>query len=108
MAEVEITKEVEVEAVEGSEEELEIVEQDSKDARAIGITRLVVSLVTIINVVAQSFGWSPIPLEDGELVYTAASSIVAIIAIVWAWWKNNNMTKAAQVGQLVINELKGK
>lgn len=77
-----------------------------KDARAIAITRLIVSMVTIINVIAAAFGWEPLGV-DGETVYLIVSMILAVVANVWSWWKNNNMTKAAQAGQAVIDELKG-
>lgn len=79
--------------------------QESKDARGIAITRLVVAIVTIINVIAGAFGWQPLGI-DGELIYTIVSGIMAVLASIWAWWKNNNMTVAAQTAQYALNEIK--
>lgn len=87
--------------------EEKITEQAGNDARAIAITRGIVAAITIVNLVAQSLGWSP--LEVGyETVYAVVSGIAAIAATAWAWWKNNNVTKAAQEAQGVLDGLKGK
>lgn len=76
--------------------------QTSRDARAIAITRLAVSVVTIANLILAQMGWNPLELDD-ETVYMGVSGILALCAAVWAWWKNNNVTKAAQVAQIVLN-----
>lgn len=83
-----------------------VTDQSSQDARAIAITRLIVSLIATINLFLVAFlGWTPIPVDDATL-YAALSGIAAVIADLWAWWKNNCMTKAAQKAQGVLTELK--
>ena len=79
--------------------------EEVKDERAMAFVRLIVSIVTIVNVIAAQFGWQPLGI-DGEMAYNAVSSIAAVITMVWAWWKNNNVTEAAIAGQKVIDELK--
>lgn len=79
--------------------------QESQDAKAIAITRGLVAIITIVNLVAQSFGWAPLGL-DYETIYAVVSGVAAIIATIWAWWKNNNVTKAAQKAQLVLAQTK--
>ena len=39
-------------------------------------------------------GKNPLPFSDDE-VYTGVSAVVATVAAVWAWWKNNSFTAAA-------------
>ena len=82
-----------------------ITEEESRNERAMGLVRLIVAVVTIINIVAAQFGWEPLGV-DAELLYNTISAIAAIVASVWAWWKNNNMTRAAQIGQRVVDEVK--
>lgn len=82
-----------------------IEKQESQDARSIAITRGIVALITIVNLVAQSFGWSPLGV-DYETIYAIVSGIAAVIATIWAWWKNNNVTKAAQIAQVKLTETK--
>lgn len=79
--------------------------EESKNERAIAIVRLVVSLVTIVNILAQPFGWQPLGI-DGEALYAVVSGAIAILANVWTWWKNNNMTRASQAGQKLTDAIK--
>jgi SPP1 family holin len=37
---------------------------------------------------------NPLPFSD-EQIYQGVSAIVAVIATLWAWWKNNSFTKEA-------------
>lgn len=69
------------------------------------IVRIVVSIITIINLIAANFGFDPINLDEG-VVYTTVSTIAAIAAWVWGFWKNNNFTTAAKAGQQVTNRIK--
>lgn len=95
-----------LELIEGTTESVpDVSNQGSKDARAIAITRLVVSIITIANLALCAIGWSPLELED-DIIYDLVSLIVAIIANIWVWWRNNNVTRAAQEAQEVLSQLK--
>lgn len=71
--------------------------------RAKAITRLVVILILALNGLLAGIGVSPI---SNETAYGVVSDLVAILASVWAWWKNNNITTEAQHAQEVLNEFK--
>lgn len=58
------------------------------------IVRTVVLFVALLNTVLNACGKNPLPFSDDE-VYTGVSAVVATIAAVWAWWKNNSFTAAA-------------
>lgn len=92
----------------GAQGEVEVIEptpEQSRDERVVALTRLIVSAVTIVNIVAAAFGWQPLGI-DAEQLYLGLSTIAAIAANVWSWWRNNNMTEAAQVGQMVTDRIK--
>ena len=73
--------------------------------RTKAIIRLLVALVPVLNIVLVQFGKSPLPFSQEE-VNAGLSAVVAVLGILWAWWKNNNMTKAAQSLQETLVELK--
>ena len=58
------------------------------------IARTVVLAVSLLNVLLNAFGKNPLPFSDDE-VYTAVSTVVAVVASLVAWWKNNSFTTAA-------------
>ena len=58
------------------------------------IVRTAVLFVALLNTVLNAFGKNPLPFSDDE-VYTAVSTVVAVVASLAAWWKNNSFTKAA-------------
>ena len=58
------------------------------------IARTVVLFVALLNTVLNACGKNPLPFSDDE-VYTGVSAVVATVAAVWAWWKNNSFTTAA-------------
>lgn len=66
-------------------------------AKAI-ITIIVTAIVNIANV----YGYA----VDAEAWINVALSILSAICIVWSWWKNQNITYAAQQGQLVVDQIK--
>lgn len=58
------------------------------------IVRTVVLFVALLNTVLNACGKNPLPFSDDE-VYTGVSAVVATVAAIWAWWKNNSFTSAA-------------
>ena len=73
----------------------------SKKESDIAIIR---GVVPVVATVFTMFGIS----ADANIMLTAVAGAVALVAFVWSWWKNNNITAAAQEAQTVLNELKNK
>lgn len=67
--------------------------------RLVAIVRLIVPLVVAI---ANMAGYA----LDAGLVANIAMTVATIAAFIWAWWKNNNLTEAAQIAQEYLNALK--
>lgn len=70
-----------------------------------GLIRLIVALVPAINMVLVYFGKSPLPFTSDE-INMGLSAFVEFLAVIWAWWKNNNMTHEFQIAQKVGEKLK--
>lgn len=66
---------------------------------AVAFARLV---VTLLVSVAATFGWT----LDAQLWLNIVLSAASVILFVITWWKNNNVTEAAQEAQKVLDELK--
>ena len=43
---------------------------------------------------------------DADALFTGAALVLAIIAYVWSWWKNNNVTQAAIEAQGMLDLMK--
>lgn len=43
---------------------------------------------------------------DADALFVLAMIVVALVAYIWSWWKNNNVTTAATEAQKVLEELK--
>lgn len=65
----------------------------------IAIVRLVVQVVATA---AAGFGLA----VDADGLATIALCVVAAVAGVCSWWKNNNVTKAAQAAQEYLDGIK--
>lgn len=65
------------------------------------IVRTVVLFVALLNTVLNACGKNPLPFSDDE-VYTGVSAVVATVAAIWAWWKNNSFTAAAVKAEEVL------
>ncbi len=65
----------------------------------VAIARLI---VTIAVAIATTFGWS----LDGDLLFNILLSAIALALFAWTWWKNNNVTAAAQQAQGVLDAIK--
>ena len=65
----------------------------------ISITRLLIPLL------AACFTAAGLEVDVSTLWIVAGAAVFAI-TFVWAWWKNNNITIAAQQAQQTLDELK--
>ena len=74
-------------------------------SRIEAIVRLLVALVPAVNIILVALGKSPLPFDQDE-VNVALSAFVEFIGILWAWWKNNNMTQAFQISQKIGEQIK--
>lgn len=52
--------------------------------------------------VASTFGWT----IDADLWLNITLSFIAVVLFAWTWWKNNNVTEAAQEAQKLLDEIK--
>ena len=43
---------------------------------------------------------------DADALFVLAMIVVALVAYIWSWWKNNNVTDAATEAQKILEELK--
>lgn len=73
------------------------IEFNSQTAVAIG--RLI---VTILASIAATLGWS----FDADLWLNVFLSILSVVLLAYSWWKNNNITLAAQEAQNVLSNIK--
>lgn len=73
------------------------IEFNSQTAVAIG--RLI---VTILASIAATLGWS----FDADLWLNVLLSILPVVLLAYSWWKNNNITLAAQEAQNVLSNIK--
>ena len=71
------------------------------------IVRLVVLAILLINQTLITMGWNPLPWSEDD-IYDGVSSVATVIVALWAWWKNNSVTKEAQKADEYLKELKGK
>ena len=67
------------------------------------IATLGVALAALTLVFAITFG-----AVDADALAGAVAAVLAIGSTVVAWWRNNNVTEAAQDAQKVLDGLKGK
>lgn len=65
----------------------------------IAVVRLAVALIAALGAM---FGFA----VDAEAVQNIALAVAAIVLLVLVWWKNNNVTKAAQEAQKVLELVK--
>ena len=75
--------------------------QEVTDAAA----RLAVTAVMIINMVLTMKGRNPLPFDENTLT-ESLSAAMAAAAVIWSWWKNNNLTVAASVSQQMLRAVK--
>lgn len=59
-------------------------------------------IITLIVSAGATFGWS----IDSDAVATIVLSVFAVVLIAYTWYKNENITKAAQEAQKVLDGIK--
>lgn len=65
----------------------------------VAVVRLAVALVVSV------FAMLGVDI-DGAPIENAALAAASVGVLAWVWWKNNNVTKAAQEAQEVLDEIK--
>jgi len=68
------------------------------------IVRTVILIIALVNQFLVSFGKSPLPIAD-EQIETLISTAFTIIASVWAWWKDNDVTRKARERTEILKEM---
>lgn len=71
------------------------------------IFRTVVLVYALINNVLVMSGISALPFTEGQ-VEIAISNILTVLATLWAWYKNNSITKEAKIADGYLKEMKSK
>ncbi|MET4656288.1 SPP1 family holin [Exiguobacterium sp. PvP048] len=74
--------------------------------RLIALIRLIVPLYSFVNLTLLAFGYTPLPFETNQ-IETALTALLGAGSLLYAWWKNNNLTEAAQQAQVMLREWKG-
>lgn len=73
--------------------------------RTKAIILLIVQLFSVAQTGLSIAGISQLPFTTDQ-VSTAITGVIAVIASVYAWWRNNNLTGAAVQGQQLTNAIK--
>lgn len=73
--------------------------------RTKAIILLLVQLFSVAQTGLSIAGISQLPFTTDQ-VSTAITGVIAVIASVYAWWRNNNLTGAAVQGQQLTNAIK--
>lgn len=71
------------------------------------IVRLIVLIIALVNQTLTLAGYNPMPFSD-EQIFEAVSNVATVAIALWAWWKNNSVTKEAQKADEYLAELKSK
>lgn len=73
--------------------------------RTKAVVLLVVQMFTLAQTGLSLAGISQLPLTS-EGVSTAITGVIAVIASIYSWWHNNNVTEAGVQGQQVVDGIK--
>lgn len=71
------------------------------------IIRTIILLIALVNQFLVAAGKSPLPIEDAQ-IETLISTAFTVVASVIAWWKNNSVTKEAQMADDYLRTLRKK
>ena len=69
------------------------------------IIRLIVLAIAFANQILTMTGHPVLPIDSDELA-NAVATIIAAIAALWGYWKNNSFTKNAIKADEVLKELR--
>lgn len=69
------------------------------------IIRTILLVVALVNQALTASGKNPLPFAD-ETIYELLTILFTAGASVWAWWKNNSVTKEAIAADEFMRELK--
>lgn len=72
--------------------------------RVKSIVILVVSLFSGVNALLTLLGWNPLPFTNEEVAQGTAI-LIWIVATVWAWWRNNNVTTKAVTEAMTLKNI---
>lgn len=64
------------------------------------ITRLVLAIIGVINVVLMFLGKVPVEIAESTL-YVAVSAVYSVVTTGWVAWKDNDLTKRARIRKLL-------
>lgn len=73
--------------------------EENKKQTIMAFVRLACSLIAAG---AAMFGFA----IDADALFVGAACVVAAVAYVWSWWKNNNVTEAATDAQEILDLIK--
>lgn len=77
------------------------------NGRATAFVRLAVMIALTINSALVLAGKNPIPFDEAAFT-EVLTHVITAISMVWAWWKNNNVTKEHCEKQGLADIAKGK
>lgn len=61
-------------------------------------------ILALINQALQMFGISAIPIDDAQIT-TIVTLGFTVGTAVWAWWRNNNITKQARDNAEIVKRV---
>ena len=76
-----------------------------KNVKSVTIIRLIVMVVSMVNMLLTVNGKNPLPWSEDEM-YVGLSQVAAILATIWTWWKNNSFTEEAIEADRYMEELR--
>jgi SPP1 family holin len=69
------------------------------------LVRTVILVLALVNQVLTVLGINPLPIDEGN-VDLLISTAWTVVAAIWSWWKNNNITQEAIQAQVYLDDLK--
>lgn len=73
--------------------------------RAKAIATLIVSLYSMTSAGFALAGYNPLPFTTDQ-VSAGVFSVLSVLSVLYAWWKDQNVTEAAAAGSVVTRSIK--